>query len=720
MFENNIRLSRCALSAAALLALALTTDATNTSVVATRIDRRASIERHNPRITKLDPAAPLSVGNGHFAFTFDVTGLQTYPADYRERGIPLETLVRWAWHANPNPDGYKLSDTYRFFNEHGRKVGYPTDQVSPAGQWLRRNPHILPLARIGFDIRDSNGAPVVSNGLSRIEQTLDLWRGVVTSAFVVDGRPVTVMTACHPRLDLIAVRVESPLLRMGRLRIKIDFPFTHDLSRKLTPDLDWNQPDRHQTDLARPNARRADFTRTLDATRYFASLAWEGQAMIEESKRHHFLLTPSRDGERWGVVVAFGDEPLPGELPEVDANIEASVGWWRDFWSSGGAIDFSGSSDSRAFELERRVVLSRYLTAIQLNGDVPPQESGLTCSTWYGKHHTEMVFWHLAHFALWGRDEPVDKALRWFESRLPAARALARERGLRGARWSKMVGPEMRESPGGNPLIIWNQPHPIYLAELLYRSRPRREILERYRDVVLETAETMASYAFWDGRRYVLGPPVWIAQEIYNPATSRNPSFELSYWAFGLDLAQKWRERLGLSRSQEWDRILAHLSPLPVKNGLYVALESHPYTFDNRESRHDHPTILAPIGLLPGSLADATTMRRTLDAVLTTWDWETKIWGWDYPMIAMTAARLGRPETAVDVLLRDVPNNHYTASGHCPQGGDIAAYLPANGSLLTAVALMAAGWDGAPNVDAPGFPKNGDWVVHWEDLQPLP
>ncbi|MBN2371909.1 MAG: hypothetical protein JXO72_15615 [Vicinamibacteria bacterium] len=695
-------------------------NASNTSTAVSRIDRHAVVERHNPRITRLDPDAPLSVGNGRFAFTVDVTGLQTFPAAYREQGIPLETQARWAWHSNPNPNGYQLKDTYRLFDEHGRKVGYPTDQAGSAGQWLRRNPHVLPLAQIGFDLRDANGAAVEAHGLSRIEQTLDLWRGIVTSAYAVGDQPVTVVTACHPRLDLIAVRVESRLLREGRLRIKLAFPFTHDLSRKLTPGIDWSRPERHSTEMARPSARRADFVRTLDDTRYFTVLAWGGKASIEETKRHHFLLTPARDGERLEFILAFGAGPLSDALPSIDATMEASGEWWRDFWSSGGAIDLAASRDARAYELERRVVLSRYLTAIQLNSDVPPQESGLTCSTWYGKHHAEMVFWHLAHFALWGWDEPVEKTLRWFESRLPAARALAQERGLRGARWSKMVGPDMRESPGGNPLIIWNQPHPIYLAELLYRNQPRPETLERHRAVVLETAEAMAAYTHWDGRRYVLGPPLWIAQEIYDQATSQNPSFELSYWAFGLDLAQKWRRRLGLARSPDWDRIIDHLAPLPVKNGLYVALESHPDTFDNINSRRDHPTMLAPIGLLPGYLADAATMSRTLDAVLAAWDWKAKIWGWDYPMIAMTAARLGRPGIAVDILLRDAPNNHYTASGHCPQDGDIAVYLPANGSLLTAVALLAAGWDGTPNADAPGFPKNGDWTVRWEGLRPLP
>jgi hypothetical protein len=102
-------------------------------------------------------------------------------------------------------------------------------------------------------------------------------------------------------------------------------------------------------------------------------------------------------------------------------------------------------------------------------------------------------------------------------------------------------------------------------------------------------------------------------------------------------------------------------------------------------------------------------MERTLDAVLAEWDWETKIWGWDYPMIAMTAARLGRPETAVEILLRDGPNNRYLPNGHCPQRSDekmdpsappgsrrreIAVYLPANGAFLAAVALMVQGWDG--------------------------
>src|SRR6185503_1905825 len=197
------------------------------------------------------------------------------------------------------------------------------------------------------------------------------------------------------------------------------------------------------------------------------------------------------------------------------------------------------------------------------------------------------------------------------------ARTLARSRGLRGARWAKMVGPEARESPGGNPLIAWNQPHPIYLAELLYRLTPDAATLTRYRDLVLDSADALASMVWLDPARdrYVLGPPVWIAQEIHDPAASQNPSFELAYWRWTLGVAQQWRERLGLPRDAKWDHVIAHLAPLPQKDGKYVALGSTPDTFDNIESRHDHPTMLAPLGLLPGGPdVDRATMGRTLDA----------------------------------------------------------------------------------------------------------
>jgi hypothetical protein len=122
-----------------------------TAAQAAPIDRQAVVARHNPHLTQVDPWSPLSVGNGRFAFTADVTGLQTFADHYWQHGTATETQARWSWHTNANPEGYKLSDANRDFTAHGRTLGYPTNQNSPAGQWLRENPHGWPLAQLALD-----------------------------------------------------------------------------------------------------------------------------------------------------------------------------------------------------------------------------------------------------------------------------------------------------------------------------------------------------------------------------------------------------------------------------------------------------------------------------------------------------------------------------------------------------------------------------------------
>jgi hypothetical protein len=168
---------------------------------------------------------------------------------------------------------------------------------------------------------------------------------------------------------------------------------------------------------------------------------------------------------------------------------------------------------------------------------------------------------------------------------------------------------------------------------------------------------------------------------------------------------------------------------------MYVSLESQPDNWDNIASRHDHPQMLMPLGFLPGGPdVDRATMDRTLTGVLTQWDWETKIWGWDYPLVAMTATRLGRPAEAIEILMREGPNNKYLPTGHAPVRSDealpkdappgarkreIAVYLPANGAFLATIALMVAGWDGCTE-EFPGFPKDGTWKIRAEGLHRSP
>jgi hypothetical protein len=701
-----------------------------------RINRKSLVSRHNPTFHELDVDAPLTVGNGAFAFTADITGLQTFGEYYYQKGIPTETLCRWCWHSEPNPQKFTLADANQDYRmPDGRLLGFPTRQSSPAGAWLRKNPHIHPIGQLALEWLKDDGSAILTEDVKEPEQILDLWRGTIHSRFKLAGRDVSVLTACDPDSDTIAVRILSPLVAQGKLHATLSFPRGHDLSVKNTPGLDWSKPESHESRLVEsviPGG--ALIRRTIDATRYSAIVS----NPVIRLAPHAFRIVGNRDKAlEFSVQFLPGDKSIPNGTMQAERIYGRSAANWERFWNEGAAVDLSGSANPLARKLENRIVLSQYLMAAQMAGSVPPQESGLTCSTWYGKHHTEMIWWHAAHFALWGHDRLLAKNLEWYQAHLTDARALAASRGLRGARWAKMVGPDGRESPGGNPLIVWNQPHLIYLCELLYRNNPSPATLTTYRDLVLETADCLASMVHFDESRgmYALGPPLWIAQEIYDPATSRNPSFELAYWRWALGIAQQWRERLKLQRDRKWEDVMEHISPLPSADDKYVALESHPDTWRNSSSRHDHPEMLMPLGFLPGGRdVDRATMTRTLDAVVQAWDWKAKIWGWDYPMIAMTATRLGRPNQAIEILLRDGPNNRYFASGHCPQGSDeamqnnalprarkreIAAYLPANGAFLSAVALMVAGWDGCGE-RFPGIPKDGTWNILAEGLYPLP
>ncbi len=194
----------------------------------------------------------------------------------------------------------------------------------------------------------------------------------------------------------------------------------------------------------------------------------------------------------------------------------------------------------------------------------------------------------------------------------------------------------------------------------------------------------------------------------------------MAYWRWGLKTAQAWRRRLGLKLDPKWQHTIENLSPLPRKNGVYVTTESTPDTFENPEIRRDHPSLVGALGLLPESeMADRETMRRTLHKIFEDWDWGST-WGWDYPMLAMTAARVGEPELAIQALLMDTPKNNFLPNGHCYQRENLPTYLPANGGLLTAAAMMAAGWESSPEENAPGFPSDGTWKVRWENLSQMP
>ena len=692
-------------------------------VMAGPIDRAALVGRHAVGLTNFDAGNPLSVGNGEFAFTADATGLQTFPEAFLAT-TPLATLADWGWHTAPNPQGWSLEKFPRktFPDLNGRAVPYvdaPGNKQTAEMKWLRENPHRLHLGQIGLVLRHADGAAARTNDLTGISQRLDLWRGEIVSRFEFDGQPVEVRTVADPERDGVAVRVVSPWVGTGRLGVQIKFPY----GTGAVATADWSRPEAHTTGFTPDGGHGGSFARTLDHDFYSVAATWSAGAVLTNTARHEYQLWAERGAKALELVCEFSPERNPlAPAPEFAAVERAGAGHWEEFWRTGGAMDLSGSSDPRWFELERRIVLSQYLTAIQSAGEFPPAETGLTYNSWEGKFHLEMHWWHEAHFALWGRVPLLERSLGYYGKILPQAQATARRQGYAGARWPKMTGPAGEESPSPiGPFLIWEEPHPIFYAELCRRAQADRATLERYREMVFQTADFMASYATREAKtgRYVLGPVLQCAQEIFPKERTLNPAFELTYWRWGLETAQAWRGRLGLPREPHWDAVLQGLATPAVAGGKYLFAETAPDSYTNPKWNADHPAVLGALSFLPGPGVDRDTMRHTLDWVWANWNWP-HTWGWDYPLVAMTAARTGERGRAVDALLLDTPKNHYAINGQVYQRPGLSIYLPANGGLLYAAALMAAGWDGAPAGNAPGFPADGRWRVRWEGLTRAP
>lgn len=430
---------------------------------------------------------------------------------------------------------------------------------------------------------------------------------------------------------------------------------------------------------------------------------------------HRFLLSGPGTNQL-EFLCAYASEQRPGELPTIGTSFVAVSNHWNSFWTTGGAIDLSGSKDPRWRELERRIVLSQYLMAAQSAGSYPSAETGLMgLDPWRSQFHMEMVWWHVAHYALWDRWNLAERQLTCYQRFTPAARALAEQLGYKGLKWPKSVGPEGRSAPWvGNQVLLWKQPHPIFFAELEYRARPTRATLEKWADVVQGTAEHMADYPTRNETNgvYSLAPAMPPSEQ----GITRDPVFDLAYWRWGLDQAQAWRERMGLAREPRWDEVRKQLAPLPTLDGVFVHSAEWSDTYTKRA--WEHPDPVGVFGMLPPiEGVDEATALRTMRKVWTTWNWD-KCWGWDFPWMAMAAARNGEPQIAVDALLKESARNHYDTRG--VNTGGPCPYLPGNGGLLYAVALMAAGWDGAPDQHAPGFPSDGSWVVHWEGLKKAP
>ncbi|KAI0402110.1 Six-hairpin glycosidase-like protein [Xylaria palmicola] len=701
----------------ALTAGVLALYASEVSATDHRIDRKAVVRRFNPRRNASSATTPLQVGNGNFAFGVDVTGLQTFS--------PFATMSTWGWHnfSLPTTPGQTSVEDFAGLDwwTHDRLVNY--NQPNPAQQdisnWLIQNPQRLNLARIGLSF---NGEKTTEEELQEKTQELDLWTGKISSSFKYKGTLVYVETWADASSDSIGISVESDLLAKGSLGIFFDFPLP-TRNKFDAPFVGvFNTTSSHKTSL-RSNEGSATIRHDLDETSYDVSFTWDTRADISGPAKgtHRYLLQPSGKKKHIGLSVAFSPSATRSRVPSVSYIKKASKGWWESFWNSGAFVDLTAATSAEATELQRRIILSQYLTAVNSASSYPPQgKSGLVNNGWYGKFHLEMILWHLLHFARWDRYPLLRRSLpHMYNDYLSSSLDRARRQGYEGARWGKMTDPTGRSAPGEiNSLLIWQQPHAMYFAETEYRSFPGAATLARWDAVLTATADFMASCAFRNASTgfYDLGAPLYPASENTAPNATVNPAFELAYWRFGLDVAIRWRGRQRRPVPARWAEVRDALAPLPTAGGAFALYEGVPDMWaPNSTSVTDHPAMSAIFGLLPppssGPQLNLTVVRNTAAKIRDLWDWDD-CWGWDFPMLAMNSLRLGDVDQAVAYLLN--PLFKFDDAGY-PEGGSRVPtpYFPGSSSFLLAVAMMAGGWDGEPGSHFPG-----DWKARVEGFTP--
>jgi hypothetical protein len=682
------------------------------SIFAQKIDRKAVVERHKVVNHALDTLSSLSVGNGHFAYTVDATGLQTFPSFYA-KGIPLGTQSSWSWHSFPNTNNFQCSETYRSESYAGRPMSYALQghkdaRKEAATEYFRANPHRIHLGHFGFRIQLKNGEIATPMDINGIQQTLNPYTGVIFSTFSVEGIPVKVWTISDHKDDVIYVKVQSDLLKQGRLHFQLDFPFPSQAF--LDEGVSHTNPDKHQSSFIRVSGKQVLLQHSLDSLRYHVAITSNQTIKASRIRDHFFEFIPLRVAEM-EISVGFGTD----KKRKWSQALLQNQAEWEDYWKKGSMIDFGGAKDPRAKEVERRMILSMYLAKVQSVSEEPPQETGLVYNSWFGRPHLEMTWWHLMHFAYWGKEEYLEKVLPWYERNFNKAKELAQRQGLKGVRWQKMTDPDGGESPSSvGSFLLWQQPHLIDMLDVLAKKKPKSFKL-KYGYLVEETAVAMEDLLTWDSLKqvYRLGPGFIPAQESLPFATTYNAPLELAYWYKGLRIAQEWRIATGQATNKKWDHILTHFPSLPEWEGIYQAAAGYGDTYLNPKFISDHPAVLGAMGMVePLPTTDSLKMKNTLAKIEKVWNWEST-WGWDYPLLAMTALRLRDSNKAIEFLLKPLQKNTYLNNGHNYQDRRLRLYMPGNGGLLTTLAWMARGQKGDKSFA--GFP--GAWKVKLEGFE---
>jgi len=308
------------------------------------IDRQALVTRHN--ITWNDAAGRIALGNGEFCFGTDGTGLQTFAGN---------SIAHWGWHSFPLPDGCTpdlVPATGAF--EHRTTDGKMKGAINT---WMFDNPHMMNLGRLR--LMRAGGRSLAPGDITGLHRTLDLWTGVQTSSYQIDGRNVTVETCVHPKLDMVAVRIVSPLVESGELEVALDFGYPTVNNAAWVGD--FNRSEGHSTEVISSSPGRMDYKRTVDATGYRVALEVADGGVIR-------MPVTVRGGQK--LAIRKAEYGTGDQWAEVTTKISAAVK--NDKIAQ--AVDFTAMGVDPAPGKAKRLRVTYALDGLETNAEIPDNQ----------------------------------------------------------------------------------------------------------------------------------------------------------------------------------------------------------------------------------------------------------------------------------------------------------------------------------------------------------
>lgn len=590
---------------------------------------KSDVIKYNRVLNKIDSLNPLSIGNGDFVMTLDITSTQSL-ADYYNY-IPLTSISNKLWFNKKVTGDIKMTDI------NGKKYMLDKKGQEELFNLKRQYPHKYSLFLVKLYYNDSL---IKLDKISNPNQELDLYHGVSKSSFTYDGNEINIESVIYQNSDQLNIKIRAN----SNFKLVIEFLYPSYEKNGYRPNL-------------KPKLSVSDDKIKIiydDDNFQYVSIKTNNKYLI---KSNELIINMDND-----LLLDLSlNDIVKGEL-------------LNSFWDEDNSVIIDNET------LVERMILSKYLLKLNSTGIYPPSEAGLTFNNWNSKFHLEM---HLIHSLWLIYDNHLDLLLKSFDYYLRiynTSLERARFNGYNGIRFPKMTSPDGLDSPSNiGPLLVWQEPHIVFMLQEIYRIYNREDLLFKYEPLIRGVIDFMISFLNDNGNEIEMLEPLLECCESIPIYKCHNPMFELEYFRYVLKEQARIDNLLyGYERYDYLDISKRIIRP-KISNNVYLKTHDMVNEFDIYP---DHPTEVFAYSFFKSSVIDYDIMKSTIDHVIKNLDLKS-FWGWDFPFMGMAALNLNNKELGVKLAFFESDNNKYLYNGHNTSSrDDLRIYLPGNGAYL--------------------------------------